>query len=174
LHIRHTHIAPHARGEAHGGIPRTRTAGARTESRNAGKHRQQHNLFSKGEALDRKTHRTFFAQTRQILVYPLLLPTNNKPKDITMKKQIINISPFQTAKVFAVLYFLMSIPLIGFMAIAFSFSPAPHPGMGMLIIFPFAYLIFGFIFTVIGAWIYNIAANWVGGIEYTSISIEND
>ena len=91
-----------------------------------------------------------------------------------MKKQIINVSPFQTAKVFAVLYFLMSIPLIGFMAIAFSFSPAPHPGTGMLIIFPFAYLIFGFIFTVIGAWIYNIAANWVGGIEYTSISIEND
>ena len=91
-----------------------------------------------------------------------------------MKKQIINISPFQTAKVFAVLYFLMSIPFIGFMAIAFSFSPAPHPGMGMLIIFPFAYLIFGFIFTAIGAWVYNLAASWVGGIEYTSISIEND
>lgn len=91
-----------------------------------------------------------------------------------MKKQITHISPFQTAKVFAVLYFLMSIPLLGFMAIMFSFSPAPHPGLGMLIIFPFAYLIFGFIFTAIGALVYNIAAKWVGGIEYTSTSIEGD
>ena len=91
-----------------------------------------------------------------------------------MKKQIINISPIQTAKVFAVLYFLMSLPLIALMAIMFSFSPAPKPALGFLIIFPFLYLIFGFIFTAIGAWVYNIAANWVGGIEYTSKTIENE
>ncbi len=91
-----------------------------------------------------------------------------------MKKQIINVSPFQTAKVFAVLYFLMSLPLIGFMAIMFSFSPTPSPGLGFLIFLPFIYLIFGFIFTAIGAWIYNLVAKWVGGIEYTSITIEND
>ena len=91
-----------------------------------------------------------------------------------MKKQIAHISPFQTAKVFAVLYFLMSIPLIGFMAVMFSISPAPHPGLGMLIIFPFAYLILGFIFTAIGAWVYNIAAKWVGGIEYISTTIESE
>jgi len=91
-----------------------------------------------------------------------------------MKKQIINVSPFQTAKVFAVLYFLMSLPLIGLMAIMFSFSPGPKPGLGFLIFLPFIYLIFGFIFTAIGAWIYNLVAKWVGGIEYTSITIEND
>jgi hypothetical protein len=91
-----------------------------------------------------------------------------------MKKQIINVSPIQTAKIFAVLYFLISLPLLGLMAIAFSFSPAPHPGLGVLIILPFVYSIFGFIFTAIGAWIYNIAASWVGGIEYTSTTIEND
>jgi len=90
-----------------------------------------------------------------------------------MKKQIINVSPFQTAKVFAVLYFLISLPLVGLMALMFSFSPAPHPGLGFLIIFPFIYLIFGFIFTVIGAWFYNIVAKWIGGIEYTSVTIEN-
>jgi hypothetical protein len=91
-----------------------------------------------------------------------------------MKKQIINVSPFQTAKVFAVLYFLISLPFIGLMAIAFSFSPTPHPGLGSLIIFPFVYLIFRYIFTALGTWIYNIVAKWVGGIEYTSITIEND
>lgn len=90
-----------------------------------------------------------------------------------MKKQIINIAPFQTAKLFAVLYFLMSLPFIAMMAVMFSFSHSPAPSLVMLIVMPFLYLIFGFIFTVIGAWLYNIAAGWVGGIEYTSITIEN-
>lgn len=90
-----------------------------------------------------------------------------------MKKQIINISPIQTAKVFAVLYFVLSLPLVGFMAISFSFAPGPKPGFGFLILFPFIYLIFGFIFTALGAWVYNLVAKWVGGIEYTSISTEN-
>ncbi len=90
-----------------------------------------------------------------------------------MKKQIINISPFQTAKVFAVLYFLISLPFVGLMALMFLFSPSPQPGLGFLIIFPFIYLIFGFIFTALGAWFYNIIAKWIGGIEYTSVTIEN-
>ena len=90
-----------------------------------------------------------------------------------MKKQIINISPIQTAKVFALLYFVISLPLVGLMAIAMSFSPAPKPALGFLIIFPFMYLIFGFIFTALGAWVYNIVAKWVGGIEYISVSNEN-
>lgn len=91
-----------------------------------------------------------------------------------MKKQIINIAPFQTAKVFAVLYFLMSLPFVAMMAVMFSFSESHAPSPIMLIIFPFFYLIFGFIFTVIAAWIYNLAASWVGGIEYTSTTVEND
>lgn len=85
-----------------------------------------------------------------------------------MKKQITNISPVQTAKVFAVLYFIMSIPFVALMAISFAFAPAPRPPMGFLLAFPFIYLIFGFIFTALGAWVYNKVAGWVGGIEYTS------
>ena len=92
-----------------------------------------------------------------------------------MKKQIIRVSPFQTAKVSAVLYFLLSIPMVALMALSFSFSPAPAPvpgpGLGILVLFPFLYLIFGFIFTAIAAWVYNLAARWVGGIEYTSIEV---
>ncbi|HAF45945.1 MAG TPA: hypothetical protein DCK83_13725 [Gallionellaceae bacterium] len=91
-----------------------------------------------------------------------------------MKKQIINVSPLQTAKVFGVLYFLLSLPLIAMMAVMFSFSNNPPPSMLVLVIIPFMYTIFGFIFTVIAAWIYNLAASWVGGIEYTSTSVEGD
>lgn len=86
-----------------------------------------------------------------------------------MKKQITNISPVQTAKVFAVLYFVMSIPVVALMAITAAASPAQaRPPLGFIFALPFIYLIFGFIFTVLGAWVYNKVAGWIGGIEYTS------
>jgi len=86
-----------------------------------------------------------------------------------LKKQIISITPIQTAKVFALLYFILSIPFVGLMAISFLLSPVQvRPPIGMLFAMPFIYLIFGFIFTALGAWVYNLVAGWVGGIEYTS------
>jgi len=86
-----------------------------------------------------------------------------------MKKQILSISPFQTAKVMAVLYLIMSLPFVLLMAVTFSFAPGPKPPMaGMLIFMPVFYTVFGFIFTLIGAWIYNLVARWVGGIEFTT------
>ncbi len=86
-----------------------------------------------------------------------------------MKKQIINISPLQTAKVFAVLYFVISIPFVALMALSFFSAPSnARPPMGFLFAAPFLYLIFGFLFTVFGAWVYKLVAGWVGGIEYTS------
>lgn len=93
----------------------------------------------------------------------------------SMKKQIIRVSPFQTAKVSAVLYFLMSIPVVALMALSLSFAPASEsaPGIGVLILFPILYLIFGFIFTAIAAWAYNLVAGWVGGVEFTSITVDS-
>ena len=91
-----------------------------------------------------------------------------------MKKQILSISPFQTAKVMAVLYFIMSLPFVLLMAVTFSFAPGPKPPMaGMLIFMPVFYTVFGFIFTLIGAWIYNLVAGWVGGIEFTTSESEH-
>lgn len=91
-----------------------------------------------------------------------------------MKKQIINISPFQTAKVMAVLYLIMSLPIVLLMALTFSFAPGPKPPMtGMLIFMPIFYMVFGFIFTLIGAWVYNLVAGWVGGVEFTTSESEN-
>ena len=91
-----------------------------------------------------------------------------------VKKQIISVSPVQTAKLFAALYFLVSLPVVGLTAIMFLFSPYPTPGIGFLVLFQLLYLVFGFIVTATGARIYNIAAKWVGGIEYISISLENN
>jgi len=86
-----------------------------------------------------------------------------------MKKQITSISPFQTAKVFALLYFFITIPFVVLMAISFSMSPASDNfPIAMVFIMPFAYAIVGFIFTIFGAWVYNLVAKWVGGIEFTT------
>ena len=90
-----------------------------------------------------------------------------------MKKQILSISPFQTAKVMAVLYLIMSLPFVLLMAATFSFAPGPKPPMAMLIFMPVFYTVFGFVFTIIGAWVYNLVAGWVGGIEFTTSEIEN-
>ncbi len=86
-----------------------------------------------------------------------------------MKKQITSISPLQAAKVSALLYFILTIPFVVLMAIGFSMSPASnHFPIVMIFIMPFAYAIAGFIFTILGAWIYNLVAKWVGGIEFTT------
>lgn len=88
-----------------------------------------------------------------------------------MKKQIIRVSPVQCAKVAAGLYFVFSIPLVLIMALVASFSGLGGASMTMMIAMPFLYVIFGFIFTAIGALLYNLVAGFVGGVEYTTVDV---
>jgi hypothetical protein len=91
-----------------------------------------------------------------------------------MKKQIVRFSPFQTAKVMALLYLIISLPLVLLMAASFSAAPNPKPPIaGMMIFLPVIYMVVGFVFTIIGAWIYNLVAKWVGGIEFTTSETGN-
>ncbi len=86
-----------------------------------------------------------------------------------MLKQITRISPFQTAKVLACLYFVITIPFIILYAIISMFAPTGQRlGIVFIVLAPFLYALFGFIFCMIGAWIYNFVAKMVGGVEYTS------
>ncbi|WP_041741054.1 DUF3566 domain-containing protein [Collimonas fungivorans] len=91
-----------------------------------------------------------------------------------MKKQILSISPVQTAKVVALLYFAISFPIFVLMSLFFLIVPGTKaPMMVPMLVLPFIYLVVGFVFTVIGAWVYNLIAKWVGGIEFTTADIEN-
>ena len=86
-----------------------------------------------------------------------------------MKKKITHISPVQTAKVLALLYFMLSIPFVVFMVLSLWGMPSEQrPPVFFLVFLPLFYLVFGFISTAIGAWGYNLVAKWIGGIEYTS------
>lgn len=87
-----------------------------------------------------------------------------------MKTRIVHISKLQTAKVMTVLYLVISIPLM--LMAALPMLLAHQPVMwSMLWWMPLLYAAFGFVFTFLGAWIYNGVASWVGGIEFT---ISND
>ena len=89
-----------------------------------------------------------------------------------MKKQLIRVSPLQTGKVAAALYFIMSLPLLLLMMVPAGMAGNGFAGLGwMLLCMPVLYAIFGFIFTVFGAWIYNLVAARIGGIEYTSVEV---
>jgi hypothetical protein len=80
-----------------------------------------------------------------------------------MKKQIVNVSVVQTAKVAAAMYFVISLPLVAIMILTSLFTG--QAGFGTF------YVIFGFIFTAISAWLYNIVAARVGGIEFTTAQV---
>ncbi len=86
-----------------------------------------------------------------------------------MKKQLLRVSPLQTAKVLAALWFVITLPLILLMAIPMMAMPGPTPPFfgGFMLAMPFFYALFGFLFTLFGAWVYNLLAKRIGGIEFT-------
>lgn len=85
-----------------------------------------------------------------------------------MKKQITSISPLQSAKVLAALYFVISVPF----ALIMLFTVPGGFSKFFLLFAPVLYGAMGFVFTLIGAAIYNFVASKVGGIEFTTTAVE--
>jgi hypothetical protein len=83
-----------------------------------------------------------------------------------MKTQIVHVSKLQSAKVMAVLYLVISIPMMLFIVAPSLLTHQPVP-WAMLWWMPVMYTVIGFVFTFLGAWIYNGIAGWIGGIEFT-------
>jgi hypothetical protein len=87
-----------------------------------------------------------------------------------MKQQIARFSPHQNAKVVAILSAVAStIFLVPFMLLAMFAVPPGQRGEFppiMLVVFPVVYLIFGYLFTVIGCALYNLLFRLIGGFEY--------
>ncbi|MDY7547472.1 hypothetical protein QN360_17860 [Glaciimonas sp. CA11.2] len=90
-----------------------------------------------------------------------------------MKKQIIRIAPLQTAKILAVLYFAITLLLMIVSALitwieldfrAFQLSR-------LILSTPILYALCGFGCTLFGAWVYNTAAQRIGGIEFETKEI---
>jgi hypothetical protein len=85
-----------------------------------------------------------------------------------MRKRIVRVSPIQAGKVLAVLYGIISVPFALIMFVIGLSKGQAGPSLLLVLAIPIIYLVFGFIFTVIGAWLYNLVAKWTGGIEFES------
>ena len=92
-----------------------------------------------------------------------------------MKKQIVSVAIMQNAKVMAALYFVISIPLVALTALPLM-TTGQWVGGSLLVILllPLLYTALGFVFTLFGAWVYNVVAERVGGFEFTTVEIGKD
>lgn len=91
-----------------------------------------------------------------------------------MKKQVVNVSILQNAKVMAVLYFVISIPFMLLMIVPAMMGQDAGVSMTVLILMPLLYALMGFVFTLVGAWVYNQIAARIGGFEFTTAEVAND
>ena len=88
-----------------------------------------------------------------------------------MKKQIVQVSVVQSAKVMAAVYLVTAIPVVVLAGLFMSsFMPA-GASVAMLIMMPVAYAIGAFIGAAFGAWIYNLVAARIGGFEFTTAEV---
>ncbi|MGE3310519.1 MAG: hypothetical protein AB7O66_11155 [Limisphaerales bacterium] len=83
-----------------------------------------------------------------------------------MKKQLIRVSILQSSKIVTALYVLMGFiyTLIGIPMLVFGGEKLRTVGL-IYLFMPILMAVLGFVFFVIFAAIYNVLANWLGGIE---------
>ena len=87
-------------------------------------------------------------------------------------KRLARISPWQAGKLFAVIYFAMSLVFVVPLGIVSTFMPMHHfLRFGLVVLVPFLYALLALVLVPLGCWIYNVAASLVGGLE-VSISDE--
>lgn len=80
------------------------------------------------------------------------------------------IGPLSAAKVIALLYALFGLIMGAFFSIAALLRPdaggvGPLWGVTAVVVFPVLYAVLGFVVTLLTAWLYNVVAGAVGGIE---------
>jgi hypothetical protein len=89
-----------------------------------------------------------------------------------MKKQIKSVSLVQNAKVVAAIYLFLSVPVLALMALVGGLTNQAGMSLVAMGAFVIAYVVSGFIFTLIGAWVYNLVASQVGGFEFTTAEVK--
>ncbi|HWZ95327.1 MAG TPA: DUF3566 domain-containing protein [Opitutaceae bacterium] len=90
---------------------------------------------------------------------------------LSATRRIKRIAPLQAGKMLALLYGILGFIFIPFFLIMSFAAPAQQRvgmmafGAGFALFMPVIYAVMGFVFGAISAFIYNIVAKWVGGIE---------
>jgi hypothetical protein len=89
-----------------------------------------------------------------------------------MKKQITRVSVVQSGKVMAGIYLLLSLPIALVLAIPGLLGVPDFPA-GVALVFPVLYALVAFIGTAFFAWIYNVVATRLGGIEFVTAEVNS-
>lgn len=96
------------------------------------------------------------------------------PPPVPTRHVLRRIAPLQLGKVLAILYGILGLLFIPFaliMSLVASHVPAEQRvgmfafGAGFALFMPVMYALMGFLTGVIGAWLYNLVARWIGGVE---------
>jgi len=89
-----------------------------------------------------------------------------------MRKRITRIAPLQLGKVSAVLSALFSIPIaLLLLVVSLLGPPEKAKPLALILAIPVFYILFGFLFMALVAWIYNQVAKWTGGIEFVTVQM---
>ncbi len=81
------------------------------------------------------------------------------------KTVLKSIGPLSVGKLYAVMMAVFGFFAGLVMALVGTLSPAGGLGMAAVIWVPLLYAILGFVGGIVGAWLYNLLAGWLGGIE---------
>ena len=85
-----------------------------------------------------------------------------------MKKRVKHIAVAQFGKMLAAVYFIAMLPVLAIVLLAILTGvEMPPVGVGVVILFAVAYIVSVYLAGMLSAWIYNIAAARLGGVEST-------
>jgi len=96
-----------------------------------------------------------------------------------MIRKLKRIEPLQLGKMLGATYGLLSLLFVPFFLL-FVILTVLAPGsdgdppkiaivltnVAFAILLPLTYAVMGFVFGLIGAWVYNLVARWIGGLEF--------
>lgn len=83
-----------------------------------------------------------------------------------MVHRIRRFDPFTTARALAIVYGIVGLVFSPIFILASMVAPEQAGfGIGFAVVIPVVYAVMGFIMTLVGCWLYNVVAGWVGGIE---------
>lgn len=91
-----------------------------------------------------------------------------------MKTQVVRVALLQNAKMMAALYFVMAFPLALIMALSMLWTKGAAASVAVAVLAPLLYCACGFVFTLFGAWVYNLVAARVGGFQFTTAEIQGE
>jgi hypothetical protein len=100
--------------------------------------------------------------------YAATAAASDRDRPATKKHTIKRFDPLQVGKVLGILYALMGLifaPIMLIVGLSGGSARGAGVGVGMAVMMPVMYGVMGFIGGIIAAWLYNLCAKFVGGIQ---------